>query len=67
MRDWIDKDAEMWDLPGSPGVKTLPSKAEGVGLILGYRLPRWLGGEESTYYCRKRRRCVFDPYIRRIP
>ena len=67
MRDWTDKDAEMWDLPGSPGVKTLPSEAEGVGLILGHRLPRWLSGEESTCYCRKRKRHVFDPYIRRIP
>ena len=67
MRDWIDKDAKMWDLPGSPVVKTLPSKAEGVGLIPGQGLPRWLSGKEATCQCRKRKRHGFDPCVGKIP
>ena len=67
VRDWIDKDAKMWDLPGSPVVKTLPSKAEGVGLIPGQGLPRWLSGKEATCQCRKRKRHGFDPCVGKIP
>ena len=64
MRDWIDKSAKMWDLAGSPVVKTLPSKAEGVGLIPGQGPPRWLSGKEATCQCRKH---GFDPCIGKIP
>ena len=31
------------------------------------RLPRWLRGKESTYRCRRHRRCRFDPWVRKIP
>ena len=33
---WVKK-CLVWDLPGCPVVKTLPSNAEGMGLILGQR------------------------------
>ena len=31
------------------------------------RLPRWLSGKESTYQCRRHRRCRFDLWVRKIP
>ena len=30
-------------------------------------LPRWLRGKESPCQCRRRKRCAFDPWIRKIP
>ena len=27
----------------------------------------WLSGKESTYQCRRHRRCGFDPWVRKIP
>ena len=30
-------------------------------------LPRWLSGEEPACQCRRRRRCRFNPWIRKIP
>ena len=30
-------------------------------------LPRWLGGKESAYQCRKHKRCEFNPCVRKIP
>ena len=32
-----------------------------------YGLLRWLRGKESACQCRKCRRCVFDPQVRKIP
>ena len=30
-------------------------------------LPSWLSGKESTCQCRKRKRCRFNPWVRKIP
>jgi len=30
-------------------------------------LSRWLSGQESTYQCRRHRRCGFDLWVRKIP
>ena len=30
------------------------------------RLPRWLSGKESTFQCRRHRRCGFNPCVRKI-
>ena len=30
-------------------------------------LPRRLSGKESTYHCRRHRRCEFYPWVRKIP
>ena len=35
-----------------------------IGYYLNLKLPRWLSGKESA--CR-RRRCEFDPWVRKIP
>ena len=35
--------------------------------ILKPRLPRWLSGKEPTCQCRGRKRCRFDPWVRKIP
>ena len=32
-----------------------------------YGLPRWLSGKEPACQCRSRRRCRFDPWVRKIP
>ena len=32
-----------------------------------YRLPRRHSGKESTYLCRKCKRCRFSPWVRKIP
>ena len=32
-----------------------------------YRLPRWHSGKESACQCRRYRRHVFDPWVRKIP
>ena len=34
---------------------------------MGWELPRWLSGTESTCQCRRCRRRRFDPWLRRIP
>ena len=31
------------------------------------RLPRWLSGKESACQCRKCGKCLFDPWIGKIP
>ena len=67
MKDWIGKDAKTWDLPGSPVVTTLPSKAEGVSLIPGQGLPGWLSGKEATCQGRKHKGHGFDPCVGTIP
>ena len=30
-------------------------------------LPRWQGGKESAWQCRRRRRCGFSPWVRKSP
>ena len=30
-------------------------------------LPRWLSGKDSTWQCRRCRRCGFDPWVGKIP
>ena len=35
-----------------------------IGYYLNHKLPRWLSGKESA--C-QRRRCEFDPWVRKIP
>ena len=30
-------------------------------------LPKWLSSKESTCQCRRHKRCVFDPWVRKIP
>jgi len=30
-------------------------------------LPRWLGGKEPIYQCKRLRRCRFDSQVRKIP
>ena len=36
-------------------------------VILGRGLPRWRSGKESAFQCRRRRRCVFHPWVGKIP
>ena len=35
--------------------------------VMGFGLPKWLSGKESTCQCRRRRRHGFDPWVRKIP
>ena len=35
--------------------------------VMGFGLPGWLSGKESTCQCRRRRRHGFDPWVRKIP
>ena len=46
------------------------SVGENVNLCSHYGFPRWLSGKESTWNVRNppnRRRCGFDPWVRKIP
>ena len=36
-------------------------------VMLGRGLPRWRSGKESAFQCRRRRRCVFHPWVGKIP
>ena len=38
-----------------------------VHVALTEILPRWLCDKEPTYQCRRRRRCRFPPWVRKIP
>ena len=38
-----------------------------LGLIDRKGLPRWLSGKESTCQCRRCRKLVSDPWVRKIP
>ena len=43
---------------------------EGFWCLSAYEemgLSRWLSGQESTYQCRRHRRCGFDLWVRKIP
>ena len=41
------------------------SVEETVGLF--HRVPRWHSGKESACQCRKHKRCMFNPWVRKIP
>ena len=34
---------------------------------MGNRLPRWYSGKESACQCKRHKRCVFDPWVSKIP
>ena len=36
-------------------------------VMLGRGLSRWLSGKESAFQCRRHRRCVFHPWVEKIP
>ena len=40
VQKWKKRKTTKMDFPGGPGVKTLPSNADGVGLIPGFHMPK---------------------------
>ena len=52
------------DTMQSPSVKTAPALRTDDQ---DYRLPRWYGGKEFAWQCRRCRRLQFDPWVGKLP
>ena len=52
---------------GIPGSKEINHKGIMERFNEPHELSRWHNGKESACQCRKRRRCWFNPWVRKIP
>ena len=52
---------------GTPGLKEINQKGIVELFNASHELSRWQNGKDSACQCRKRRRCWFSPWVRKIP
>ena len=55
--------------PGFPNCWSLlkPLSTHSYSFVPIYSLPRWISDKKSTCQCRRHKRLVFDPWVRKIP